>query len=97
MILLQHIYNNIFNKYEINKVNIYISQSNLSEVLIALNMAKNRKLLVHVHYNDIEIWLKAMLNPVARVLMILYMNIRRIKRFGDLQRKIAVIQWYSMT
>lgn len=89
MILLQHIYNNIFNKYEINKVNIYISQSNLSEALIALNMAKNRKLPVHVHYNDIEIWLKAMVNPVARVLMILYMNIRRIKRFWDLRRKKA--------
>lgn len=87
MILLQHIYSNIFNKYEINKVNIYISQSNLSEALIALNMAKNRKLPVRVHYNDIKIWLKAMVNPVARALMILCMNIGRIKRFGDLKRK----------
>lgn len=84
MILLQHIFEHIFNQYEINKVKLCISDSNITECLVALDMARNRKINVKIYYDRFTSYMKSMITPLSRIMMGMYMNVRRMKRFYDL-------------
>lgn len=92
MILLQHIFEHIFNQYAINKVKLCISDSNLTECLVALDMARNRKIKVKINYDGFTSYLKAMITPLSRVMMGMYMDVRRIKRFYDLFKDAETIK-----